>query len=150
MAGRISYTLQKLIQERKITKIKPEKEVVLKEIEAAEYDLKKAQKTLDDNDAKWATVKAYYSIFHSARALLYSAGYREKSHRALLAALNELFVKTSKLPTDLLLAFEDGMDLREEADYGQTFSQESASDLIDDAKAFLAKAKDILKYSSLF
>lgn len=145
MAGRISYTLQKLIRERKITKIKPEKEVVLKEIEAAEYDLKKAQKTLDDNDAKWATVKAYYSIFHSARALLYSAGYREKSHRALLAALNELFVKTGKLPTDLLLAFEDGMDLREEADYGQTFSQGSASDLIDDAKAFLAKAKDILK-----
>ncbi len=144
MAGRISYTLQKLIRERKITKIKPEKEVVLKEIEAAEYDLKKAQKTLDDNDAKWATVKAY-SIFHSARALLYSAGYREKSHRALLAALNELFVKTGKLPTDLLLAFEDGMDLREEADYGQTFSQGSASDLIDDAKAFLAKAKDILK-----
>lgn len=150
MAGRISYTLQKLIRERKITKIKPEKEVVLKEIEAAEYDLKKAQKTLDDNDAKWATVKAYYSIFHSARALLYSVGYREKSHRALLAALNELFVKTGKLPTDLLLAFEDGMDLREEADYGQTFSQGSASDLIDDAKAFLAKAKDILKYSSLF
>lgn len=150
MAGRISYTLQKLIRERKITKIKPEKEVVLKEIEAAEYDLKKAQKTLDDNDAKWATVKAYYSIFHSARALLYSVGYREKSHRALLAALNELFVKTGKLPTDLLLAFEDGMDLREEADYGQTFSQGSASDLIDDAKAFLVKAKDILKYSSLF
>ena len=145
MAGRISYTLQKLIRERKITKIKPEKEVILKEIEGAEYDLKKAQKTLDDNDAKWATVKAYYSIFHSARALLYSAGYREKSHRALLAALNELFVKTGKLPTDLLLAFEDGMDLREEADYGQTFSEGSASDLIDDAKAFLAKAKDILK-----
>lgn len=145
MAGRISYTLQKLIRERKITKIKPEKEVILKEIEAAEYDLKKAQKTLDDNDAKWATVKAYYSIFHSARALLYSAGYREKSHRALLAALNELFVKTGKLPRDLLLAFEDGMDLREQADYGQTFSEGSASDLIDDAKAFLAKAKDILK-----
>lgn len=145
MAGRISYTLQKLIRERKITKIKPEQEVILKEIEAAEYDLKKAQKTLDDNDAKWATVKAYYSIFHSARALLYSAGYREKSHRALLAALNELFVKTGKLPTDLLLAFEDGMDLREQADYGQTFSEGSASDLIDDAKVFLAKAKDILK-----
>lgn len=144
MAGRIGYALQKLIRERKITKIKPDKEVIIKEIDAADYDLKKAHGTLDDNDAKWATIKAYYSIFHSARALLYSAGYREKSHRALLAALNELFVKTGKFPADLLQTFEDGMDLREDADYGQTFSKESASDLIDDAKVFLGKVKEML------
>jgi uncharacterized protein (UPF0332 family) len=144
MAGRIGYSLQQLIRERKITRIKPDSKVVLKEIEAAEYDLKMAQKTLTDNDAKWATVKAYYSMFHSARALLYSAGYREKSHRALLAALDVLFVKTGKLPTDLLLAFEDGMDLREEADYGMIFSEGSASDLITDAKAFLEKVRSIL------
>lgn len=145
MAGRVSYSLQKLIRERKIIRIKPDRKVVLKEIEAAEYDLKKAEKTLDDDDPKWATIKAYYSIFHSARALLYSAGYREKSHRALLAALNELFVKTGKLSVDLLLAFEDGMDLREEADYGLTFSEGSASDLIDDANSFLQKTKSLLK-----
>jgi uncharacterized protein (UPF0332 family) len=144
MAGRISHTLQRLIRERKITKITPTKEIISKEIEAAEYDLKKAQKTLDDKDAKWATVQAYYSIFHSARSLLYSAGYREKSHRALLAAVNELFVKTGKFPQDLLSRFEDGMDLREEADYGLVFSQDSAEDLIDDAKIFLAKAREIL------
>jgi len=46
MAGRISYTLQKLIRERKITKIKPEKEVIFRDrammhalaILAARYD----------------------------------------------------------------------------------------------------------------
>ena len=144
MAGRVSYRLQKLIRERKITRIRPDRKVVLKEIEGAEYDLNKAEKTLDDGDSKWATIQAYYSIFHSARALLYSAGYREKSHRALLAALEELFIKTGKFPADLLLVFEDGMDLREEADYGLTFSEASAGDLIEDAKTFLDKAKSIL------
>ncbi len=140
----MSFRFQKLLRERKITKIKPDRKMVLKEIEAAQYDLTKAEKTLADGDPKWTTIQAYYSIFHSARALLYSAGYREKSHRALLAALDELLVKTGKLPADLLLAFEDGMDLREEADYGMTFSEGSASDLIEDAKTFLEKTRSIL------
>ena len=41
-------------------------------------------------------------MFHSARALLYSKGYREKSHYYLLVAMHALFVKnklgTSKNP----------------------------------------------------
>lgn len=49
------------------------------------------------NKFKWATIQAYYSMFHAARALLYSAGYREKSHPALLTALNEIFAKPSPI-----------------------------------------------------
>jgi uncharacterized protein (UPF0332 family) len=82
-------------------------------------------------------------MFHAARALLFSKGFREKSHRALLTALRELF-KTSIEP-ELFDAFEDGMAVREEADYSMIYSEESASELIENARRFLAEAKRMLK-----
>lgn len=91
---------------------------------------------------KWATIQGYYSIFHSARALLYSKGYREKSHYALLVAIKELF--TQNIVSSLIQGFEDAMSLREAADYGLTFSKEGAKDVINTAKKFLIRAKEIL------
>jgi len=46
---------------------------------------------------------------------------------------------------DLLNAFEEGMDLREEADYAMIYSEESAVELIENAHEFLAEAKRLLK-----
>jgi hypothetical protein len=87
----MSSELTRLLRERKLLRIRADRKLVLKEIEGASYDLRRARKSLDDDDAKWAIVKAYYAMFHAARALLFSKGFREKSHRALLAALRELF-----------------------------------------------------------
>lgn len=42
-----------------------------KEIETAKADLDTARKTFRGGDYKWATIQIYYSMFHSARALLY-------------------------------------------------------------------------------
>ena len=92
---------------------------------------------------KWAIVQGYYTMFHAARGLLYSRNFREKSHRALLTALRELF--KSSIETELLDAFEEGMDLREEADYSMIYSEEGAQELIASAQRFLAKTKHILK-----
>ena len=82
-------------------------------------------------------------MFHAARALLFSRNFREKSHRALLAALRELFGNSIE-PT-LFDAFEHGMDMREEADYSMIYSEESAEELIESAQRFLLEAKRILK-----
>ena len=51
-----------------------------KELETAMSDLERAKKTLDEKDYKWATIQIYYSMFHSARPLLYSENLREHSH----------------------------------------------------------------------
>jgi len=47
----------------------------------------------------------YYSMFHSARALPYSKGFREKIHRAILAAPRELL--RNKIDLSLLDIFSD-------------------------------------------
>lgn len=83
--------ISQLLAERRIVPVRRDRKTVLKEIHGADYDLDKARMSLEENDPKWATVKAYYAIFHAARALLLSAGYREKSHRALLVSVRELY-----------------------------------------------------------
>jgi len=146
MGSRVSPELDRLLNERKITRAQTSEGMILKEIEAAETDLKDAKDSFENDKFKWATIQGYYSMFHSARALLFSCGYREKSHYALLLSIRELFSK--ELERSLIDRFEDGMNLRQEADYGLKFSETGAIDNIDGAEALLARAKKILKINS--
>ena len=143
MAERVSPALKRLIRERRIVRSRISRDMVLKELKGAESDRNDAIESFEASKFKWATVQGYYSIFHSARALLYSKGFREKSHRALLQALRELFDR--ELPRSMLGDFEDAMSMREAADYGLIFSEEAAHDVLKTAEAFLDKAKLILR-----
>ena len=46
---------------------------------------------------KWATIQAYYALYHGMRALLYASGLREESHVALRVAIQEMYVETGRL-----------------------------------------------------
>lgn len=87
-------------------------------------------------------MQGYYSMFHSARALVYSKGFREKSHYALFVALRELL--RNQLEFEIIQNFEEAMSLREEADYGLVFSEEGATSIVNNAARFLNKVKEIL------
>jgi len=142
MGTRVSFRFRQLLEERRLTRIKPDRKLVLKEIEGAKSDLETARKSLRDGNFKWAIIQGYYSTFHTARALVYSKGFREKSHYALLIAVQELF--SDKLESSLVQGFEDAMNLRQAADYGLAFSKEGAINVIETAEKFLLKTKEIL------
>lgn len=84
-------------------------------------------------------------MFHSVRALVYSKGYREKSHYYLLVALNSLFVKDGLISEEMASEFHDAMVLREDADYHGNFSKEGADSVLTAAKALMSTAVSILK-----
>lgn len=113
MGNGLSPELRKLIEERKLMKIRPDRELVLKELSTAKSDLKDAKESLEIKKYKWATIQGYYSMFHSARALLFEKGYREKSHYALLLAIRGIYA--DDIERSLLQGFEHGMYLRQEA-----------------------------------
>ena len=131
----MSFKFKRLLEERRLTRIKPDRKLILKEIEGAKSDLETAKKSLQDGNFKWAIIQGYYSIFHAARALVYSRGFREKSHYAVLVAIQELF--TDELEISLVQGFEDAMNLRQTADYGLTFSEAGALDVIKTAGFFV-------------
>lgn len=138
----MSSEFKRMIQERKIVRIRADRSLILKEVRGAEDDLTEAMGSLKESKLKWATIQGYYSMFHAARALVFSEGFREKSHYALLVALRDLLA--GKLGTKPIEDFEDAMNLRQEADYGLSYSENGAMETIQAADAFLKKAKEIL------
>jgi uncharacterized protein (UPF0332 family) len=115
-----------------------------KELENAELDIDSAKESLKKENYKWATVQTYYSMFHSARALLYSKGYREKSHICLIEAIRNFYVEKGEISFYLIETFQKAKTMREEADYYGDFTKENAEDLVDKAQEFLVKAKTLL------
>ena len=144
MGDRVSPELRRLLDEGKITRFPASLGMVEKEIKAAKDDLKTAEESLTRGDLKWATVQGYYAFFHAAKALLYHKGFREKSHRALLTALEELYVKERKLQRRHLDALRNAMNLRESADYGMAYTHDGAETIVSDAKKFHEAVDTIL------
>ncbi len=120
------------------------KSLAPKELETAASDLERSKKTYKDGDYKWATIQIYYSMFHSARALLYSKNLREHSHFCLIAAIKSLYVETKQLPVHLLEGLQEAKNLREDADYYNRWSKQGCEKLLKLAQEFLMKAKEIV------
>jgi uncharacterized protein (UPF0332 family) len=78
---------EQCIKEHHLLTIEVTKEMIEKEITSAEYDLSRSKESIEDKDYKWASVQAYYSMFHAAKALVLKKGYREKSHYCLIVAI---------------------------------------------------------------
>lgn len=88
----MSRDFEDCLSRKRIVRFAPAKKLVHKELKAAADDIKAAQDSLKHGVSKWATIQSYYAMFHTARALLYSRGYREKSHYCLMIAMRFLFV----------------------------------------------------------
>ena len=104
----MNIEFKKAVEKKKILKFAQGKRLVKKELREAEDDLTEALNRFKSRKYKYATVTGYYSMFHSARALMYSKGYREKSHYYLLVALNSLFVNAGLLSEGIASGFHDG------------------------------------------
>ena len=116
-----------------------------KELDTAKADLETARKTYKEEDYKWATIQIYYSMFHSARALLYAKNLREHSHYCLIAAIKTLYVETKQIPVYFLESLQEAKNLREEADYYNRWSQAGCEKLLKLAEEFLCKAEGLIQ-----
>jgi hypothetical protein len=71
------------LKHKKIIPFPRAKGLAEKELAAAEEDLIEAKDRFHNSRYKYSTINAYYAVFHAARALLYSRGYRETSFQHL-------------------------------------------------------------------
>ncbi|MDD2274762.1 MAG: HEPN domain-containing protein [Candidatus Pacebacteria bacterium] len=135
---------QRCKERNKILKLEKAETLVPKEIELADNDLNSSKESFLDNNYKWSIIQSYYSMFHTARALLYNKGYREKSHLCLIEAIRNLYVQEGILNFKFLEALQLGKSLRENADYYGDFSKQSADELMNVASEFLNEVKAVL------
>ena len=129
----------------KIVRFPAAMKLASKELDVARGDLKTSQKSLKQKGYKWATVQAYYAMFHAARTLLYHQGYREKSHYCLILAMKSFYVSKGVLEMRLVESLQMAKALREGADYENTFDAESAKALVAQAQEFVQVAEGVLE-----
>ena len=140
----MNQTFKDCVEKKRIFEFPGARKLVSKELRIASDDLNEAKDRFQNGKYKYAIINAYYGTFHSARALLYSKGYRERSHYCLYVAIDTLFVKAGLLEKHFSRILKDGMSLREDADYGGEFSKESAALSISNAEEFIKKSEALL------
>lgn len=114
--------------------------------ENAAIELARAEECLREARALHAAVlpygaasRAYYSVYHAAKALLFSVGLEPRTHRGVVSLVGEHFVKTGRLSTEMGRTLAHLQRDREDADYatGAVFTEKEAVAAIADAQSFL-------------
>ncbi len=110
---------------------------------AADYS-KKAEIVLGKETYDISFLTSYISMFHSARALLYKKGYKERSHFCLFEfVLNEF--KNNKELARLAEIGHNYREMRRMIQYeGSLCSEAAAREAIADAREFLKAAEKLV------
>ncbi len=135
--------IDECIRDGYLKKVEVARDLVDKEFKESLYDLSKAKEALEKKDFKWAIVKSYYSMFHAARAVLFSLGYKERRHFAIQVVLEDLERK-GKVESLYLEYFSAAMEAREGADYRYEYSEKTASDILEYAEEFIDRTKKLI------
>lgn len=139
------FRFERCMEKGKIIKIWDNSDFADKELKEARDDLKSAEKSINGDNPKWAIVQSYYTMFHAFSALLFTKGYREKSHACLKHAIEALFVDEGVIDSDLLDDSDFAMKSREKADYSYSYNNELAEDLFDSATQLLSIVETLVE-----
>ena len=96
-----------------------------------------------------AVSRLYYSMFYGAEALLLSQEKTFSSHRAVIAAFGETFVKSGLLPKEMHHWLHRAFEKRQISDYEfmSGISETEVMDLQEKAEKFIKKTEAFLQIS---
>jgi len=100
---------------------------------------------LDVGDFESSVSRCYYAMFYAAKAVLMTRDLAFTSHKGLISAFGEHFVKTGLLPRDLGHDLNQAFRKRQVSDY--EYSIEMAR---DDAESFLTTGRRFVKSISVY
>jgi len=83
-------SLEELLRDRIIRKIKPDRKLALKSLEHAKNDIETAKILIDNERFDWALAVAYNAMLQAGRALMFSKGFRPSSTEGHVAVVKFL------------------------------------------------------------
>ena len=103
-------------------------------LDASKDKLGVAETLLENGSLSDAVSRAYYSMFHAARAALLEEDSRPKTHQGVISELGRLL--RDDIDRDLISSMSEVQSLREDADYEPYFEidESVAEDTIDKAR----------------
>lgn len=97
------------------------KELSKHRLEQAKEDLKASKLLYDTKLFKSANNRAYYSIFHSMKAILALEPIDFKRHKDVIAYFNKNYIHTEIFPKNMGRRISDASRIREDSDYDDEF-----------------------------
>ncbi len=115
-------------------------------MDRAEKYINSASLLIENEDFDSAASRAYYAMFYSTEALLMTKDLKFSSHKGVISAFGEHFVKTGIFSKELRRKLQNAFDERQRGDYSfhPVISQEDARRILQDAKDFIAEIKKYL------
>lgn len=116
------------------------------ELQRAEECLKQAEAALKRDEFLLAVSQAYYSVFHAARAVLFSIGEQVKTHRGIIFLFDQNFVITGKIEPEYVAILTRLSNLRGYSDYGpyNVITPDKAKMCVEQADKFYKKIKQLV------
>lgn len=108
-------------------------------IQKAKRYLKSAQLLLEDKDYESSVSRTYYAMFYAAQAVLLTKNLSFSSHKGVISAFGEHFVKTGTFPKKMGRELNRAFEKRQIGDYEYTFvvSNEDAEQMLQSGKEFV-------------
>ena len=116
------------------------KELAKHRLEQAKEDLKASKVLYDIKLFKSANNRAYYSIFHSMKAILALEPIDFKRHKDVIAYFNKNYIHTEIFPKHMGRRISDASKIREDSDYDDEFVVRP-----EDTLAQIETAKEMIK-----
>ncbi|MCD4669236.1 MAG: HEPN domain-containing protein [Actinomycetia bacterium] len=142
MAFRYSNCIEKGL----LRKLPPSPQKADMSLVKAEKWSDEAEKSLNGNALDASVIASYLVMFHSARAILYYDGYREKSHACVARYLEEKYMKPGRLDKKWIELLDHNREMRHNNQYDLSFcsTEEEAVKALETANKFLGIMKELL------
>ncbi len=113
-------------------------------LEMAEERLASARLLYDNDHLQDAVSRAYYAMFHAAKALLLAKDSAPRTHAGTASELGKLY--RDELGDEATRDFSRIQEKRERADYGELedLTHEETEDVIETVEAFLERTRELL------
>jgi len=130
-----------------LRRIPPSKDKGIQSIKKAYEWLKEAESSLKAGAYGSAILASYTAMFHSARAILFFDGFREKSHACVARYLEEKYVKTGKLDKKWVELLDHTRQVRHDDQYNLSFfsTKEEAKKSLESARDFITALESLFK-----
>ena len=121
-------------------------EEIEREMEVAEEELSSAYILFEHGKYRDAISRAYYSMFHAARALLLLKGLSPKKHAGTVSMFGKYYVKEGLVEEYYGKALTKAFQMRSKADYNVMYmpKREEAEEALELAEDFLEKARRLM------
>lgn len=135
------YNFYDCIRKNLLRKIPRSKEKAERSVKTAFKWLEEAEKNLKGKAFNSSVMSSYLAMFHSARAILFFDGFREKSHYCIARYLEEKYVKKDMLEDKWVEIFDHYRELRHDDQYSTNFfvTKEEAEATFKTANEFVER-----------